>query len=150
MIQRTFFQKLFLQIQILFVLLHQHTHPASHKNSALRVSVLFFIIMAKSPYSKSFIPYPDQIALLKSRGMSFADENKALHLLENISYYRFSGYWYPLLADKQNHVFKPDADFETAFNLYRFDGTETAHQFRNRENRGCRPCQNDVCHVIGI
>jgi abortive infection bacteriophage resistance protein len=53
--------------------------------------------------------------------MRFADEGKALHLLENISYYRFSGYWYPLLADKQNHVFKPYADFDTAFNLYKFD-----------------------------
>lgn len=62
-----------------------------------------------------------QIPLLKSRGMSFADENKALHLLENISYYRLSGYWYPLLLDKQNHIFKTSATFEAAFNLYRFD-----------------------------
>ena len=53
--------------------------------------------------------------------MKFSDENKALHLLENISYYRFSGYWYPLLEDKQNHIFKSNADFETAFNLYKFD-----------------------------
>jgi abortive infection bacteriophage resistance protein len=77
--------------------------------------------MTKIPYSKSFISCLDQIALLKSRGMKFSDETKALHLLENISYYRFSGYWYPLLADKQNHVFKPDAGFETAFSLYKFD-----------------------------
>jgi abortive infection bacteriophage resistance protein len=77
--------------------------------------------MAKIPYGKSFIPCTDQIALLKSRGMKFADENKALHLFENISYYRFSGYWYPLLANKQNHVFKPDVNFEMAFNLYKFD-----------------------------
>jgi abortive infection bacteriophage resistance protein len=53
--------------------------------------------------------------------MKFADETKALFLLENISYHRFSGYWHPLLADKVNHVFKPNADFETAFNLYKFD-----------------------------
>ena len=53
--------------------------------------------------------------------MRFTDENKALHLLERIGYYRLSGYWYPLLADKQNHVFKPDANFEIAFNLYKFD-----------------------------
>jgi len=53
--------------------------------------------------------------------MKFADESKALHLLENISYYRFSGYWYPLLADKENHIFKSDATFEAAFNLYKFD-----------------------------
>jgi abortive infection bacteriophage resistance protein len=85
------------------------------------VGVLFLFAMSKSNYSKVFISCPDQIALLKSRGMKFSDEAKARHLLENISYYRFSGYWYPLLADKRNHVFKPDAGFETAFSLYRFD-----------------------------
>ncbi|MDR0863823.1 MAG: Abi family protein [Candidatus Symbiothrix sp.] len=77
--------------------------------------------MAKVSYTKIFHSYQEQITLLKSRGMQFSDENKALHLLENISYYRFSGYWYPLLADKHNHVFKSDANFETAFNLYKFD-----------------------------
>ena len=77
--------------------------------------------MAKSIYSKTFITVQAQIALLKSRGMVFADDKKALHLLENISYYRFSGYWYPLLADKKNHVFKTGATFEAAFNLYKFD-----------------------------
>jgi len=77
--------------------------------------------MSKTVYSKPFLTYPAQLALLKSRGMSFNDEKKALHLLERIGYYRLSGYWYPLLADKQNHVFKPDANFETVFNLYKFD-----------------------------
>jgi len=59
--------------------------------------------------------------LLKSRGMIFPDENKALHLLERIGYYRLSSYWYPLYADKKNHIFKNNANFETAFNLYKFD-----------------------------
>jgi abortive infection bacteriophage resistance protein len=81
----------------------------------------FLIIMAKIIYKKPFCSYQAQIDLLKSRGMQFANENKVLSLLENISYYRFSGYWYPLLADKQQHIFKPDTDFETAFNLYKFD-----------------------------
>ena len=99
----------------------QHTHPASRLYSALRVSVLFYVTMPKSIYSKTFIPVTAQVPLLKSRGMMFADESKALHLLENISYYRLSGYWYPLLSDKQNHVFKPGATFEAAFNLYKFD-----------------------------
>ena len=53
--------------------------------------------------------------------MVFADEEKALHLFEKIGYYRLSGYWYPLLADKEKHTFKPNADFETAFCLYKFD-----------------------------
>ena len=61
------------------------------------------------------------MALLKSRGLLFNDEEKALHLLERIGYYRLSGYWYPLLANKQKHIFKPEANFETAFNLYKFD-----------------------------
>ena len=101
----------------------QHTHPASRKNSALRVSVFFYCHqnMTQRTYTKTFLSHQAQIALLKSRGMSIADERKALHLLENISYYRFSGYWYPLLSDKQNHVFKSGATFEAAFNLYRFD-----------------------------
>ena len=53
--------------------------------------------------------------------MIFGDEPKALHLLQNISYYRLSGYWYPLLADKQQHIFKPGSTFETAYNIYKFD-----------------------------
>jgi len=77
--------------------------------------------MPQAPYSKPFLPYPAQLALLKSRGMAFADEAKALHLLQNVSYHRFSSYWYPLLADRQQHIFKPGATFEAAFNLYRFD-----------------------------
>ena len=81
----------------------------------------YFYAMNKISYNKPFLLYQAQIELLKSRGMKFPDENKASHLFENISYYRFSGYWYPLLADKQNHIFKPNAGFETAFNLYKFD-----------------------------
>ena len=77
--------------------------------------------MSKILYSKQFISCEAQLALLKSRGLSFDSEEKALHLLERIGYYRLSGYWYPLLADKQNHVFKSGANFETAFNLYKFD-----------------------------
>ena len=77
--------------------------------------------MIQSTYSKTFLSHQAQLSLLKSRGLQFADDLKALHLLENISYYRFSGYWYPLLSDKENHVFKTDATFEAAFNLYKFD-----------------------------
>jgi abortive infection bacteriophage resistance protein len=54
--------------------------------------------MSKIPYTKPFLSYVAQLSLLKSRGMMFADEAKALHLLEKIGYYRLSGYWYPLLA----------------------------------------------------
>lgn len=77
--------------------------------------------MVKVPYPKHLISFADQISLLKQRGLSFKDEAKALHLLQNISYYRLSGYWYPLLVDKQNHIFKPGSTFETAYAIYKFD-----------------------------
>ena len=73
--------------------------------------------MNKVPYSKTALSYAAQLQQLKKRGLTIEDEPKALHLLEVISYYRLSGYWYPLLADKQNHHFKPTATFETAFNI---------------------------------
>jgi abortive infection bacteriophage resistance protein len=41
--------------------------------------------------------------------------------MENISYYRFSSYWHPLLDDRQNYVFRPNIRFETVFDLYKFD-----------------------------
>lgn len=59
--------------------------------------------------------------MLKQRGLTFLDESKALHLLQNISYYRLSGYWYPMLADKTLHTFKPNSTFERAYEIYKFD-----------------------------
>lgn len=77
--------------------------------------------MAKIPYRKPALSYAQQLQQLKDRGLAVENDAKALHLLENVSYYRLSGYWYPLLADKQNHTFKQGATFDTAFNLYCFD-----------------------------
>jgi abortive infection bacteriophage resistance protein len=77
--------------------------------------------MPKIPFVKPPLDFAQQIQQLKSRGLVIEDEQKALHLLETISYYRLSGYWYPFLSDKENHVFKSDATFNTAFKLYCFD-----------------------------
>lgn len=77
--------------------------------------------MAKTSYSKPAITYSDQLAKLKRRGLTIDDEAAFLDLLEKKSYYRLSGYWYPLLSDKINHVFKIGANFSSAYNLYKFD-----------------------------
>ena len=77
--------------------------------------------MPKIPYKKPFLLYSEQLQQLKDRGLKIEDDAKALHLLKNLSYYRLSGYWHPLLSDKQTHQFKPDATFNTAFELYCFD-----------------------------
>ncbi|MHC1704885.1 MAG: Abi family protein [Tenuifilaceae bacterium] len=77
--------------------------------------------MTKVPYSKPALSHADQLQQLQTRGLIIDDVAKALHLLEVISYYRLSGYWYPMLLDKQNHKFKPDSSFEAVFNIYKFD-----------------------------
>ena len=50
------------------------------------------------------------------------NEPKALHLLENLSYYRLSAYLYPQLKDdKESHLFKNESYLESAFKMYCFD-----------------------------
>ena len=53
--------------------------------------------------------------------MYFEDEVRANCILQNVSYYRLSGYWYPLLKDKQRHIFKDGASFDNAYSIYKFD-----------------------------
>ena len=77
--------------------------------------------MAKIPYTKQIQSFDDQIAILKGREIGFGDENRAKHILQNISYYRLSGYWYPLLSDKFNHIFKSGSTFEQAYSIYKSD-----------------------------
>ena len=77
--------------------------------------------MSLVPFNKPPFSYLQQLEQLQERGLQIPNIEKATHLLESISYYRLSGYWYPLLADKENHTFKESATFDTAFNLYCFD-----------------------------
>jgi abortive infection bacteriophage resistance protein len=87
--------------------------------------------MPKVPYPKQIQTFANQIGILKQRGMTFADEAAAEAWLHRVSYYRMSGYWYPLLADRVNHTFKPGATFEQAVSLYEFDSRLRELVFRN-------------------
>jgi len=77
--------------------------------------------MTKIPFEKLPLTYDDQLSLLESRGLIAENRPKALFLLENISYYRLSAYWYPLQVDRQNHQFRQGSRFTTAFQYYCFD-----------------------------
>ena len=78
--------------------------------------------MKKIPYTKPALSYEAQIDQLKMRGLVIESDSKALHLLENISYYRLSGYWYPMLSiPKSAHLFKTASTFDNVFKLYCFD-----------------------------
>lgn len=80
-----------------------------------------YFMSNRIPYSKPHLSYQDQLSKLKSRGLTVNDEPKALHLLEHLSYYRLSGYWFPFLSDKVKHQFKAGSTFEDSFSLYCFD-----------------------------
>lgn len=77
--------------------------------------------MNKVPYIKKNQSFASQISLLKQRGMTIINDNEAETWLRRVSYYRMSGYWYPLLADRENHIFKAGATFNQACYLYEFD-----------------------------
>ena len=77
--------------------------------------------MSKKVFTKQPLSIKGQINLLKSRGLQIPDEGQAAQYLQNISYYRLSGYMYPFLADVKQHRYKAGAVFEDILNLYHFD-----------------------------
>ena len=59
-------------------------------------------------YTKLPISITDQNALLKSRGLAFAYESYATHVLEHISYYRFAAYLRSMESDKATPQLYPN------------------------------------------
>lgn len=89
---------------------------------------------AVSP-TKVFKTYDEQIALLRSRGMQIEDEAQARHVLERVSYYRLSGYWYSLRqlssgGSRRRDDFIEGATFSQVTALYDFDERLRAEVFQ--------------------
>ena len=72
-------------------------------------------------YTKGPLPFNEQIEHLKSKGLSFADEAKALHTLQHISYFRLKSYLRATMYDRKTRTYKSGATFEQAYELYKFD-----------------------------
>lgn len=72
-------------------------------------------------YNKPTITIEQQVAQLKSRGLIISNEADAAYFLQNVSYYRLAGYWWPMQADKTQHTFKPNSTFENVVAIYNFD-----------------------------
>lgn len=70
-------------------------------------------------YNKPPLTYQEQLSLWKSRGLLVENEERAIHYLTNISYYRLSAYAIPLQAKKD--VFVENTAFSDVLNLYLFD-----------------------------
>lgn len=67
---------------------------------------------------KNFTTIEQQIAILKSRGLSVPDEEKARDFLIRNNYYRVSGYSLTLRA---HDVFYPSTNFQNIIDIYEFD-----------------------------
>jgi abortive infection bacteriophage resistance protein len=85
-------------------------------------------------YARPWVSFPDQLELLKSRGLEVSDEKAALSYLERMGYYRLSAYWYPFrvwtmqqdansrqITHQRTDQFMAGARFVDAVNLYLFD-----------------------------
>ncbi|MGN7515977.1 MAG: Abi family protein [Allomuricauda sp.] len=72
-------------------------------------------------YSKSAFTKEQQIARLKERGLRVPNVVLAIKYLSHISYYRLGEYWYVMQSDKEEHIFKPNSNFEDVVALYNFD-----------------------------
>jgi abortive infection bacteriophage resistance protein len=72
-------------------------------------------------YTKLAFTIQQQIDQLKERGLAISEKDNAPHYLSHISYYRLAGYWWPMQANKELHIFKPDSKFSDVIALYNFD-----------------------------
>ena len=74
---------------------------------------------------KEFKTYNEQIDILVRRGMDIGDHrDEAVFLLQQVSYYRLSGYCYPFREFKNNSradTFFPGTLLRDVVDLYRFD-----------------------------
>lgn len=75
-------------------------------------------------YNKPPLTYKEQVKLLKSRGVNFADEQRAERHLANISYYRLSAYMLPYKKKEGKAIidqFKEGTTWDMIHQLYVFD-----------------------------
>ena len=92
-----------------------------------------YYFLVPIPYEKSYLTIPEQLDLLRERGMGISDEQQAEMWLRRVGYYRLSGYWYPF-RERESSVgtngdetvnvldtFRPETNLSHAFNLYVFD-----------------------------
>lgn len=73
-------------------------------------------------YNKPPISFTDQVAKLKQRGLTIANDDLAERYLSNISFYRLRAYTYPFQNnDDPNHPFNEEVSFQQIIELYNFD-----------------------------
>jgi len=73
------------------------------------------------PFNKPPTSIPEQIALLRERGLIISETSSVEHYLRHIGYYRLAGYWRFYQTDPVKHLFIDGASFEDVIAMYNFD-----------------------------
>lgn len=75
-----------------------------------------------STFNKPAKNIEQQLELLKQRGLSVRQPERAMRFLEVVSFFRLSIYMRPFqIPDDKEHRFKPSSEFKDIINLYAFD-----------------------------
>lgn len=72
-------------------------------------------------YDKLILSIEDQLNLIEDRGLIIDNRSEAELFLQNISYYRLSGYWWSLQINQVDHSFIENATFTEVIERYTFD-----------------------------
>lgn len=56
-------------------------------------------------FNKTNRPAEELVAVLKRKGLSIADEAKAVSYIRNIGYYRLKAYFYPLYREPKTSIY---------------------------------------------
>ena len=72
-------------------------------------------------YTNQAITTEQQIDILKGRGLLIDDVERAVKVLDTISYFRLAGYWRHFEVDHTTHQFRGGCRFTDIIDLYSFD-----------------------------
>ena len=72
-------------------------------------------------YTKMPIDIPEQISILKKRGLIIANESVALRYFSDISYFRLASYWKTFEIDPASHELVKGTSLQDILTLYAFD-----------------------------
>lgn len=72
-------------------------------------------------YSKQPFTPIEHIDLLRRRNLKISDPDRAIRYLNNIGYYRLTGYMYHFQNVGGNHYFQDNVDFNDVIQHYKFD-----------------------------
>lgn len=100
----------------------QHQSPARlcYKRN-LQGFFIFIPSLNRMKYPKQPLSTEEHIQLLKDRGLIITSDNRARKYLNNVGYFRLTGYMYHLQTRDGNHSFIGKVSFDDIINLYQFD-----------------------------